>query len=111
MPKSPPIHRPPGWQPPAERDKARGSAHARGYGRAWERLRAAVLAEEPLCRECAKAGRVTAAEDVDHIVPRARGGTDDRANLQPLCAPCHSTKTATEDGGFGRRGAPGRRGG
>lgn len=22
---------------------------------------------------------------------------------QPLCAPCHSRKTATEDGGFGNR--------
>lgn len=26
----------------------------------------------------------------------------DPSNWQPLCAGCHSTKTAKEDGGFGR---------
>ena len=109
MPSAPPNHRPAHWQSRSERDTRRGSAHARGYGRAWERLRAAVLAEEPLCRECQAAGRVEAATDVDHVKPRARGGTDARSNLQPLCHECHSAKTAREDGGFGR-GAPARGG-
>ena len=27
--------------------------------------------------------------EVDHIVPRARGGTDDPSNLRTLCKPCH----------------------
>lgn len=29
---------------------------------------------------------------IDHIVPRAYGGTNDRANLQTLCARCNSNK-------------------
>ncbi|GEB79233.1 hypothetical protein DDE01_06480 [Desulfovibrio desulfuricans] len=59
-----------------------------------------MLREEPLCRACAAQGRITAATDVDHIVSRAQGGTDDRANLQPLCHACHSRKTAQQDGGL-----------
>lgn len=85
-------------------DRARGSAAARGYGSAWRKLRVEVLRSEPLCRECAKQGRAVQATDVDHIVPRALGGSDDRANLQPLCHACHSRKTARQDGGMsGRR--------
>jgi 5-methylcytosine-specific restriction protein A len=39
---------------------------------------------------------------VDHIVPRSAGGADTPGNLQPLCRPCHSRKTARFDGGYGR---------
>ena len=56
-------------------------------------------ADEPLCRECRKAGRIVPATDVDHRVARADGGTDDRSNLQPLCHACHSRKTVRENGG------------
>lgn len=45
---------------------------------------------------------VVQATDVDHIVPREQGGSDQWSNLQALCHSCHSKKTATEDGGFGR---------
>jgi 5-methylcytosine-specific restriction protein A len=76
--------------------RAKGSAHRRGYGVAWRRLRGDVLAREPLCRACHAAGRVTVATEVDHIVPKARGGGDDQGNLQPLCAACHATKSAAE---------------
>ena len=44
-------------------------------------------------------GRIVPATDVDHIVARADGGTDDRSNLQPLCHACHSRKTVRENGG------------
>jgi 5-methylcytosine-specific restriction protein A len=77
-------------------DSHRGSASSRGYGAAWQRLRAVVLRDEPLCRECDAYGVVRAATEVDHIIPRGRGGTDARSNLQPLCKPCHSAKTMRE---------------
>ena len=50
----------------------------------------------PLCAECERQGRVTAATVVDHIVPHK----GDKAmfwgsgNWQGLCAPCHNAKTA-----------------
>jgi len=65
----------------------------------WKAIRAKVLASEPLCRECAKAGRVTAALHVDHIDGDSWNNEPD--NLQPLCIPCHGRKTVREDGGFG----------
>nr|WP_041795814.1 HNH endonuclease signature motif containing protein [Pararhodospirillum photometricum] len=90
---------------PAREPDRRESASKRGYGAQWRRLRDLVLADEPLCRECAKVGRVVPATDVDHIIPHR--GDDrlfwDRRNLQPLCKACHSAKTAREDGGFGNR--------
>ncbi|MEC7815831.1 HNH endonuclease signature motif containing protein [Marinobacter alkaliphilus] len=57
----------------------------------------------PLCAECSRQGRITAATDVDHIIPH-RGDLKlfwSRSNWQSLCHPCHSRKTAREDGGFG----------
>lgn len=75
------------------------SASSRGYGAAWRRLRALVLSQEPLCRPCAAAGRVTAATEVDHLKPKAKGGADDLENLMPICRPCHHDKTIRDNGG------------
>ncbi|EHS1339913.1 HNH endonuclease, partial [Escherichia coli] len=36
------------------------------------------------------------AKTVDHIIPKAHGGTDADCNLQSLCWPCHKAKTARE---------------
>lgn len=85
-------------------DQQRGTAASRGYGAKWRAYRAAFLRSHPLCAACAELGVVTPATDVDHIRPH---GGDwslfwDRANHQALCHPCHSRKTATHDGGFGR---------
>lgn len=74
----------------------RGTRSQRGYGWAWEQLRAKVLTREPLCRMCRAAGRAVIATTVDHIKPKHLGGTDHEANLQPLCKPCHDAKTAKE---------------
>jgi 5-methylcytosine-specific restriction endonuclease McrA len=75
---------------------------ARGYGADWQRLRAAVLAAEPLCRMCQAVGRTTAATEVDHIEP-FDGVADprrlDRANCRPLCTPCHRSRTARQASG------------
>lgn len=68
--------------------------------RQWRRLRASVLRAEPLCRECLRAGRLTEADQVDHIKAIKDGGAVwDRNNLQSLCSSCHSRKTCREDGG------------
>jgi diadenosine tetraphosphate (Ap4A) HIT family hydrolase len=38
--------------------------------------------------------------DVDHIIPRARGGTSDYANLQVLCSKCNRSKRDQDDTDF-----------
>lgn len=78
------------WVEPADE---RGSAHSRGYGVAWRRLREVVLQAEPLCRHCMERGRLTPAVEVDHIRPLRDGGTNDRENLQCLCREHHMEKT------------------
>lgn len=87
-------------RPKRLREKRRSSTKL-GYGTQWRRLRAYLLNREPLCRECAENGHTELATDLDHIISKHDGGTDDPENLQPLCKPCHSRKTALEDGGFG----------
>lgn len=88
----------------AAADAVRTSSAARGYKGTWPARRAAHLARQPYCVEGDRAGVVClGALHVDHIVPRENGGTDDESNLQTLCASHHSRKTATQDGGFGRR--------
>lgn len=77
-------------------DAERGNAHQRGYGARWQKLRGAYLRANPLCVDCAQHGRTTAANEVDHILPKRLGGTDEWENLQPLCKSCHSRKTARE---------------
>lgn len=75
---------------------SRASRQSRGYGRDHERQREALLKREPLCRECGKLGRTTEAAIADHIIPRSKGGTNDRENYQPLCGPCSDAKTQAE---------------
>lgn len=87
-----------------QQDERRGSAASRGYGHRWRQARDAFLRKHPLCAECQREGRLTPATDVDHIVPHKgdRARFWDSTNWQSLCATCHSSKTAREDGGFGR---------
>jgi 5-methylcytosine-specific restriction enzyme A len=61
-------------------------------GRRWMKLRAQILARDPVCKSCNRA----ASQQVDHIKPLAQGGDDSYANLQGLCIPCHQAKTASE---------------
>lgn len=63
---------------------------------AWRRLRAQVLAEEPLCRWCLARGQYLASTDVDHI--NNDGDDNRRENLTGMCHSCHSRKTARDMG-------------
>lgn len=78
-------------------DDRRASASERGYGHAWKLLRESVMRRDcGLCQPCRDRGQVTLAVQVDHIVPKAEGGTDDESNLQAICSDCHKSKTARE---------------
>jgi 5-methylcytosine-specific restriction protein A len=106
---------PPTFKPRGARTKADAARHYDANRRAttetrrlystarWQRLRAAQLADEPLCRFCTEAGVVTAATVCDHTEPH-RGDVDRfwAGPFQSLCASCHnSTKHSLEMGGRG----------
>lgn len=85
-----------------DRSKCRDCREERepGYDRAkrpadWPKIRERQLTRQPQCELCD--GEAT---EVDHIVPLAKGGTNKLSNLQSLCKPCHSRKTAREVGFF-----------
>lgn len=86
-------------------DERRGNSAARGYDARWRKRRACGLAQEPLCRECRKRGLVVEATERDHIIAKSDGGSDGDENIQSLCKPCHSAKTAREK--LGRASAMG----
>jgi 5-methylcytosine-specific restriction protein A len=90
----------------AEYERQRGNAAERGYDRDWEALKERFKREHPMCRICwERDGRAVPMHEVDHIIPFRDPSSPlrlDWNNLQSLCKPCHSRKTATHDGGFGR---------
>lgn len=51
------------------------------------------------CELCGVSNEVKALE-VDHIVPRNKGGTDDMSNLQALCYSCNAMKRDRDDTDF-----------
>jgi diadenosine tetraphosphate (Ap4A) HIT family hydrolase len=51
------------------------------------------------CELCGVSAAVKALE-VDHIVPRNKGGTDDQSNLQALCYSCNAMKRDRDDTDF-----------
>jgi 5-methylcytosine-specific restriction endonuclease McrA len=63
---------------------------AKGSTTRWRKLRRYVLARDGyICWLCGKPG----ADSVDHVIPRARGGTDDLSNLKAAHNnPCNRTK-------------------
>ena len=78
-------------------DPGRGTRQQRGYGSAWDKIRPRIMARDcGLCQPCLRAGQVTAARQVDHIVAKSAGGTDADDNLQAICPACHLAKTAKE---------------
>lgn len=64
----------------------------------WQRLRRAYLTANPLCEECLLKGITEIAEEVDHKIPIADGGSPtDWDNLQSLSKTCHSRKTRRDN--------------
>ena len=63
-----------------------------------------LMRDHYLCQACMRAGGLTAlvvgdrmhprGAQVDHIMPKANGGTDDPSNLEAICRACHEAKTA-----------------
>jgi 5-methylcytosine-specific restriction endonuclease McrA len=45
------------------------------------------------CEACGHKPIISDLLEVDHILPRSRGGSDKPDNLQTLCAECHKIKT------------------
>ena len=69
-------------------------------GRPWRRLRQKILERDLYlcqCADCAKRPAPLPADEVDHIVNVAEGGSeDDPANLQAMHHDCHAKKTQAE---------------
>lgn len=61
--------------------------------------RLAIRRDLGLCVPCLKQGRTTAFAQVDHVIPKSQGGTDDVENLQCICGDCHAFKTQGESRG------------
>jgi len=99
MPDLAPIHNPRQTKHITDKERAKRRSDKRLYAtnhRTWRKLRALVLMEEPLCRQCKSEGQLTQANEVDHIDDDSFN--NQRNNLAPLCKPCHSKKTAKEHG-------------
>ena len=47
------------------------------------------------CNKCNKL--LPPSYEIDHIIKRSEGGTNDLENLQALCRNCHGDKTWTEN--------------
>lgn len=58
----------------------------------WARTRASVLRKSNICYICGTVG----ADQVDHILPRHRGGDDSVSNLRPVHRACHARKSSAE---------------
>lgn len=75
----------------------RGTRHERGYDYKWVKLRESILKRDlHLCQSCLTLGIPKTAKEVDHIIPKVQGGTDEPTNLRSLCSPCHLEKSKRE---------------
>lgn len=84
------------YQTHDSRRKNDTARHKHEHTRRWQKLRLLYLRANPLCVDCTKQNKIVPATEVHHVVPIAKGGTDEECNLQALCKPCHSRKTAEE---------------
>jgi 5-methylcytosine-specific restriction protein A len=70
-------------------ERQRGTASERGYGYAWQQLRRRILARSPTCEV---PGCQSPSQEVDHIIPKVMGGTDDPSNLRATCRYCNRSR-------------------
>lgn len=64
-----------------------------GQGRNQTLAKKVLAKGNHICHVCHKPG----ADQADHIIPLAEGGTDDEPNMAPIHAkPCHANKTKAE---------------
>lgn len=72
-----------------ERDKRRGSARERGYGKRWKEIRDWKIKKDRLCEFCLekKPQQITLAECVHHIDENPRNNKYE--NLKSACFDCH----------------------
>ncbi|WP_285082717.1 HNH endonuclease [Kingella kingae] len=78
---------------PADSWRGNKTSAQRGYGHKWRKARQLFLQNHPLCVYCQRAGKITPANVVDHIVPH-QGNQNlfwDNSNWQALCSRCHSS--------------------
>jgi 5-methylcytosine-specific restriction endonuclease McrA len=61
-----------------------------------------VLKRDGKCLLCGN-GPDDAPLEVDHIVPRSKGGSNDISNLQVLCRPCNQGKSNSDDTDFTKK--------
>lgn len=94
----------PSYLPKKEVQERRTFVNKRYHTSRWRKLRANIIANEPLCRECDRNGLTTLAQMVDHINPVSTGVNEANQdylmwsadNLQPLCNRCHNKKSGQE---------------
>ena len=70
----------------------RPSAAQRGYGAEWRRVSAKVIAAAVACHWCGGEFTTDDPATCDHIIPKARGGTNDEQNLVAAHRSCNSRR-------------------
>src|SRR5450759_475378 len=85
-----------------ERERFRGSASSRGYGRRWQRFRTVFLSDHFLCEDCPP-NHPRPATEVHHVkklrdFPELKYAEE---NCMALCHDCHSKRTMRGEGAIG----------
>ncbi len=83
----------------AKHQAKKGNTTERGYGHAWRIIRARILKRDKglcQCEECLESESIMVATEVDHIIQKSKGGTDDERNLRAINKDCHKKKTQRE---------------
>jgi 5-methylcytosine-specific restriction endonuclease McrA len=85
-----------------EKRRRRGSTTQRGLGAEHQRLAKQVLSEEKACWLCGEPAHPDDRLEVDHVVPRTKGGATVRSNLRAAHASCNRGRGGRSIEGDGR---------